>query len=147
MNGHLRIIFIYCIIWKNLTAQVSCQLCEPTKADSECIKIETWHDFKKEIYKSKPSTPLTFCPFYIEKKDSASFVISNEVEATCQEEGQCVINASPSGGATIIKIRGSSAKVKINGFVFENSGSLLSAVHVTFATSLNQLFCRCTFRR
>jgi hypothetical protein len=149
MKDYMRTVFVYFIVWKTLLAQVkSQQSCGPIRSDSKCtITIETWNDFKKEINNSNPSSPLIFCPFSIKKEDTAAFVISNKVEAICEKEGQCVIDASPSGGATIIRIRGSNAKVNMHGFVFENSGNVFAAVHITFGTSLDQLFCRCIFRR
>ena len=147
MKDILHIVLVHFITWKALLVEVNCQLCGPKESYSKCTKIQTWNEFKQQIHNSDPLKPLVFCPFTIQKEEEASFVISKKVEAICQKEGQCVIDASQSKGSSILKIRGSKASIKMHGFVFENAANVYSVIHVTFGTSMDQLFCRCLFRR
>lgn len=123
--------------------------CLPTPPpDDPCIEIKSWSDFKSAIkyhsFNIDSTIPLVLCPFSIQCKSGLR--IDKHIQVMCLAPGQCSIDASTSGGSSILKLGSLNANTSalIQGIQFLNSRS---AVHVLIGESSDTLFCNCGFKR
>ena len=118
--------------------------------DESCLQIHNWSDFETAI-KYHPSninttTPLIFCPFFIQKSTTSALRIKKRIQIICLKPGQCSIDTSASGGVSILKldIFRKNGSILIQGIKFLNSAS---AIHVLSKVSSEAVFCDCEFHR
>jgi len=137
---------IQAVIFSNISLiyYAHAQSCpNPPDTNEPCIPIENWNKFV-DVALSSGTERVILCPFSIQKVTSDPLIILKPVTLLCREEAACVIQQE-SGGQGILKIKGGLTKVTLSGFVFQSSGTIGSAVHVTFGTAMKQMFCGCFF--
>jgi len=140
----LLCVFVQCLLKLSLGTSLSCL---PTPSpDDACIQIHSWSDFENHISSMNSIPPLVLCPFFIQKFSKSALRIKNHIKIICLAPGQCSVDASASGGNSILKLDAShtSSSVLMQGINFLNSGS---AIHVLSGVSSHTLLCECEFKR
>ena len=111
-----------------------------------CTIIEKWSDLIAATKSS--SNRVVLCPFSLEKPPKAdSLLIFKPLTLICRDDGKCIIKVSPFERNGVMKIN-EPGQLGMRGFVFQSTGflfNLVTVIHVKFATSRRQQFCKCVF--
>lgn len=103
-----------------------------------CINISSF-DSLVEIVKEEVGT-VVICPFDLEKEEEQFILVTTELELYCSHAGECKIK----GAGSHLVVKGSSAKLYLQGFVFQES--TVNAIRIQSGAHVNVL-CKCTFFR
>ncbi len=113
--------------------------CERSSNVSWCTDVGNSFENLKTIIENKAGTIL-FCEFDVEMAADDNFIfVTSDIEMICQTPHKCRIR----GSGRHLAIKGSSAKVFVQGFVFK--GSTVGAVNVQEGASHVQSFCNSVF--
>jgi hypothetical protein len=115
---------------------VSCV--RPFARDNSCINVGSSFNTLKDLLEGGTGQ-LVLCPFTVEKSAQDFIFITSDIEIMCSVPHQCKIK----GPGRHFVVNGSSAKLFVQGFVFEEATS--SAVHIEGATTHIQSLCNNNF--
>lgn len=102
-----------------------------------CINISSF-DSLVETVKEEVGT-VVICPFDLEKEEEQFILVTTELELYCSHAGECKIK----GAGSHLVVKGSSAKLYLQGFVFQES---TNAIRIQSGAHVNVL-CKCSFFR